>query len=156
MRLIVLILFLSLIFIGSLVIVNANDILTVEANIFGLEPPRISVNVPDYIFVGNASKETETDKVRVDINNTGNVAIVISPELVNESDEIFSNLYFARRAADSYKRIGSWSMNVSAPTAGGVESDYMYMKLDLRNFDGNITEDRIGKRADVRFIATAQ
>jgi len=136
--------------VASLVIVNANDILTVEADILGPAPAVLSVEVPDFVYLGNVSKGEETDKVKIYMNNTGNVPILVTPELVN-SDEIFDNLYFARRTTDSYEQIGEWSMNLTAPTTGGIESDYFYMKLDLRNYNKNITQDYIGKQADVKF-----
>lgn len=150
------IVFSSFLFASSVSLVGAGDVITFEANVFGPPPAVLSISVQDYIFLGNVTKGQETEKVKVTLNNTGNVAIVATPQLVNSSDAIFSNLYFARRSTDTYKKIGGWSMNISSPDGGGVESDYFYTKLDLRSYEGEISQDLMGLKANVKIFVAQQ
>src|SRR3989344_7912271 len=65
-----------------------NETMTVEANIFAEEIYQdiISIEVPDYIFLGNVSKGEETEKAKIYVNNTGNVNVTITPQLKDLSD----------------------------------------------------------------------
>ena len=134
-----------------------NDISIFEANILGPPPTLIRVSVPDNIFFGNVSRGQESERIRIDINNTGNVDVIVTPKLVDSSEEIFNYTYFTRRVAEPYQRIGDFSFNISAPAdPGGFESEYFYAKIDLRDFRGNIDRDMIGHRANVKFFAVAR
>jgi len=84
--------------IGLLYFVSAlSDTMTVEANILagtgGLDETIIRVEVPDYLFFGNVTNGAKSGELKVYVNNTGNVDITVTPELVDESEEIFSYLY---------------------------------------------------------------
>jgi hypothetical protein len=150
----------TLIFLGVLIsgfsVVSGDEIMGVEVDIF-VPGQEISIEVPNEVYLGNFTWgfEDETDKSKVYINNTGNVDLEVTPELVNGSDEIYQNLFFARRTTVPYQRIGNWSYDLDAPSSpGGVESDYFYMKLDLSDYNGAIESSLIGYKADVRWIAT--
>lgn len=145
-----------IIFLISFVNASNNSTITFEANVFAPPAPLVRLSLPDRIFLGNVSKGTETDKVKVDFNNTGNVAVTITPQLNDNNENIFNYTYFARRTTDSYQRIGNWSMNVAVPGASGIESDYFYAILDLRNYPGNITSDLIGYSAPIKILAVSQ
>jgi hypothetical protein len=149
-------------FLGFLMIFDAGGVMAasgnepvsiVEIDIYGPPAPIIQIQVPDLIDLGNISYNGDGTRTRVDINNSGNVAVNIKPVLVNSSDEVFSNLYFERRTTDVYSKIGNWSINITAPTSG-VDGDYFYMKLDLRNYNGNINSDLLNQRSNVKFVAT--
>ena len=138
-----------------------NETMTVEANIFAEEIYQdiISIEVPDYIFLGNVSKGEETDKAKIYVNNTGNVNVTITPQLKDLSDEIFRNLYFQNRQTgnnSAIRRIGNYNFNIEKPSAGGKRSEYFYMWLDLTDFEESIIENRMGERAEITFIALPQ
>lgn len=115
---------------------------------------KTSIEISDRVYFGNISKGYVSDKVRIDINNTGDVAVKVTPQLVNSSEDIFSNLYFARRTTEPYYKIGSFNLNISQPSSiGGITEEYFYAKLDLSNFQGAISSDRLGHKAEVVFYA---
>ena len=136
-----------------------NDTMIVEVNILAPEIPNntVSIEVPDYLFMEDIMVGESTDKFRIDVNNTGNVNITVTPLLQDLNDEIFSNLYFQNRQSGNNSQeymLGDYSFNISKPsTPGGKRSEYFWMWLDLTNFEGNIEEDIIGRRADLLFIA---
>jgi hypothetical protein len=147
-----LIMFFSFVFLAS-----ADDVMTVEANIFAYVA---SVEVPENVFLGNLTKGYQTDLSASDkfkINNTGTTDITVTPELVNSTEVIFSYLYFGRTISGNFTRIGNYSLDIDQPSEpGGKESESIYMKLDLRNFNGSIEEDMINHNAEVNFIAMPQ
>lgn len=156
------IIFLASVFV-FLAFVQAGNIMTVEVNVFEeVQQPAISIEVPDYLFLGNVSKGQLSDEVRVDVNNTGTSAIVVTPQLDNQIEEILSYLQFRTRKSSSDPslnipyRIGEYHLNISAPsTPGGKKAEYFYMRLNLTNYAGQ-GQDIIGHRADVVFVAVAQ
>ncbi|MDO8563748.1 MAG: hypothetical protein Q7R87_01950 [Nanoarchaeota archaeon] len=140
----------------GLVSAVSNSTINFKVDIFAPPAPVVRLSLPDNIYLGNVSKGTETEKVKVEFNNTGTVAIIITPQLNDNSENIFNYTYFARRTTDSYQRVGSWSMNVSAPGISGIEGDYFYAKLDLRNYPGNFTSDVIGYTVPIKIFAVSQ
>ena len=126
-----------------------NDTLIVKVNL--LEQVA-SVDVTPSIHFGNLTKGYSTNDSKIDINNTGTADITVTPLLNNASEKIFKNLYFHRRASDSYKIIGSFSMNISKPDViGGVENDYCYVKLDLTNYNETISSTIMGHQSNIIF-----
>jgi len=141
---------------------EANGTMEVEANILGFgnasEIPDVAIEVPDYIFLGNITKENPVSNGsnKVYINNTGKVNVTITPQLADPDEEIFKWLFFRRITTDNWQKIGNYSLNIEQPSAGSrVRSKYCYMKLDLTNFNGRIDKDIIGHKADVIFYAMA-
>jgi hypothetical protein len=155
------VLILALVFFNLISIIYAaqNDTMVVEVNVLAPEIPSntVSIEVPDYLFMDNISVGESTDKFRVEVNNSGNVDIIITPLLQDPDDEIFSNLWFQNRKTGNNSQeyaIGEYSFNITASsTPGGKNDEYFWMWLDLTNFEGNIEEDMIGRRADLLFIA---
>lgn len=116
--------------------------------------PRTQINVPDYVSLGDVSSGYVSDRVRIDIENTGDTKVEVTPRLVNEDDEIFSNLYFFRRVKDDHERIGNFDIEIDAPTSqNGVEDDYFYVELDLSNYGSDLEEDLLDRRGAVVFWA---
>ncbi len=143
-------------FLFILLPLNAGIIPTVfEADVIG---PTISIQVPGYVYFGNISKGQEirtADKLRV--NNTGNVPIIVIPQLDNSSEDLFNNLYFSLLAGGPFKKIESFSFNISAPASqGAVTYEEFYAKLDLKNYSGTLPAGVVRRRADVIFMAVAQ
>ena len=132
-----------------------NDASTFEVNIIGPPEPIIKISVPDNVFFGNLENGQQSDNVRINITNTGTVGVLITPQLIDRSEKIFNFTYFARRTTNPFQKIGSFNFNITAPATGDIREDYIYAKLDLRDFDGIIDKDIPGHKADVRFFAVA-
>jgi hypothetical protein len=156
----------------TLFIVSAlTDTMTVEANIFAGSPAGgnvsvVRVEVPDYLFFGNVSNGGKSEELKVYVNNTGNVDIVVTPRLTNSSEDIFSNLYFRSTKTRTvngtsinvnFTKIGDFSFNISEPASGSSFNDeYFYVILDLTNYAKNISQNMMGRRANVKFYAVSQ
>jgi hypothetical protein len=146
--------FLIIVFLASIVLVSAHEIMTVEANVLSsVFEPEISIEVPDYIFFGNLTKGEISEEFKVTVNNTGNVDVTVTPELVNSSEDIFSYTSFrfqktSNGTAVPFTRIGEFSFDVE-------ESDdkYFYMALDLRNYPKEIETEMLAHQAEIRFVA---
>lgn len=171
----ILIIFLSitslLLIAGLLGFVNAdsgNATMTVEANILGFANASenvsdVSIWVPDHINLGNVTKDDPvSDEVKIYINNTGRLAITVTPQLKDPDENIFSYLFFRTTKTTNGtevtpQKIGEYSLNIDKPAAGSsYKSKYCYISLDLTNFDGEIKEDLIGYKTDVVFLAMPQ
>ena len=142
----------------SLVVASVSERMTVEANIFipTATEPIISIEVPDYLFIGNLTIGEKTDKIKVYVNNTGNVNVTITPQLASSSEIIFNNLFFQRRTTEPWMKISNWNLNISKPSGSGVNDEYFYMKLDLTGFTDELDENLIGHKSDIVFWATQQ
>ncbi|MBR9704631.1 hypothetical protein GOV12_04410 [Candidatus Pacearchaeota archaeon] len=158
---------LSLILLTSLVFAQSNASMEVEANIIGFldDDPvyDVSIEVPDSIFLGNVTKNDPiSDELRVYINNTGNLAITVTPQLFDSSEKIFSNLFFRTLKTSNgtsvlKQRIGDYSLDIDKPaTSVGVKSKYCYMSLDLTDFNEELEEDLIGHKSRIVFLAMPQ
>jgi hypothetical protein len=146
---------------------SANASMIVEANIIGFSEQGpgsgVSIEVPDYIFLGNVTKDEPVSKeFKTSINNTGTVDITVTPLLADSNEAIFSYLYFRSHQTSNgtdvpYERIGDYSLNILKPSTGStVRKSYCYMILNLTDFNGEIKEDLIGYNAEVIFVAMAQ
>ncbi len=147
------------IFIFLLFLVGASDISVFEVDLIADETPTpvISINVQEEVYFGQIRKGEQTDNVRINITNTGNVPIIITPRLASNSEVFFNYTYFQRRTADPYFKIGSFNFNLSASSVkGGNKTDYFYSKLDLRNYSGEIPVNVTGYSTNVKFFAVAQ
>lgn len=125
-------------------------------------PEVVSIDVPDFVDLGNVTIGFETDPTSNDkiyIRNTGTYNVSISPRLANPFDPIFRNLYFTWRLSGNksgYSPIGQFSFDIPwSGKLGEYKEDYIYPKLDLRNMS-NIDANLINYEQDVIFIATAQ
>jgi hypothetical protein len=122
----------------------------------------ISIQVPDFIDLGNVSETGISSEPQIYMNNTGTVAIVVTPQLSNYTDDIFDYLHFREFKTSggnpvTPQRIGNWSMNISAPSSGQTfRSKYFYMRLDLSQANIDLSDDLIGHQAHVRFFAVAR
>lgn len=137
-----------------------NATVEVEADIYAKPtiPDVISIEVPNHVYLGLVNESDCGNKIKVYMNNTGNVNISVTPVLINQSaDNIFQNLYFQTRQSgnlSAVKRIGSYSFLMEKPsTEGGKESDYFYMWLDLTDYMTDIKSNMIGKKDNLLFVA---
>jgi len=152
-----LLLFVSIVFAGAV------DVITFEANILASEETNdvVRVEVPNSIFLGNVSKGGKSNEVRVWMNNTGNVDIIVRPQLIDLSKEYFENLYFRDQKTKNktdvpFERIGDFGFVIDKPLSGeDFRKEDFYAILDLTNYTGEIPNDLIGYKADVKFYAFA-
>ncbi len=137
-----------------------NVTMKVEANILA-EPQQqqiMQVSIPDYVFLDNVTKGNATEEIKVYVNNTGTINVTLTPVLADPSNQFFRNLYFTKRLSPRlYKKIGDFSFALPAhsPT-GGVEKDWFYMKLDLKNYTSSIPQNLLNQKADVKFMVVSQ
>ncbi len=134
-----------------------SDTLTVSVGVMAPEPDVVGVAVPDSLDFGNVTKGEESDIMDLYINNTGNVAITVTPELAGDHDEIFNNLFFRRTQSQAFTEVGSFSVNITEPSSGDVKTQRTYVMLDLTNYDGDLGNNTIVEHeSDVIFWAVAQ
>ena len=126
-----------------------NDTMVIEAQILtgfeGGNESIISIEVPDYFFMGNVTAGKLSDEQNISIKNNGNVKIKISAELVNQNDNIFTNLLM-RESSSKYMPIDKFNMNISSAKKN------VYMKLNLTDVEG--IENTFIAQNQIRFIAT--
>lgn len=133
--------------------VEADNILTIKANVFA---PVVSVDVSDNIFVGNVTKGYEIrSSGEFDIVNTGTTNISISAEIKDSDNATISEfIYFSRTTTSSKEKISNFNTILGRPSQiGGTTSDNFYVWFDLRNYNGEITNDMLGFTTGVRFVA---
>ena len=132
-----------------------SDTMIVEANFLQNEiVVVIGIDVPDNIFLGNVTKGEKSDEVEIELNNTGNVAITVTPQLSGSPNQLFDYLSFRKRKTGDSSN-SSWIGNYSQDLEEG-EEDYFWMVLDLTNYEGDINQDMISEQADIIFWATEQ
>ncbi len=156
-NILVLLLILILIPVG---LAQQNGTMTVKVNVTGLttEEDTISIEVPDSVSLKNVMEGEKTDNVNVHLNNTGSIAITITPQLSDPEDILFQNIYFKNTDTISTQpqRIGNYSLNIARPSIIGTKKEgHCWMGLDLTNFTGKIsgTQER---QTDILFIALPQ
>ena len=105
---------------------------------------------------GTLGVGNETHYRKVLLESRGNVNITITPVLKNASDDIFSNLFFTRRGpttSSNYDSIGNWSIDMNRTySVGDWNSDYFYIKLDLKDYTNDIPFDIMNHRNNVEFV----
>ncbi|MBS3071703.1 hypothetical protein J4408_01800 [Candidatus Pacearchaeota archaeon] len=149
--------FVFLVFVLFVYMASGSELMTVEADIF-VPGDVVSIEVPDSIYLGNVTYgfESATDEYKIFVNNTGTVNATITPMLINSSEQIFSHLYFGRILSDNFERIGNWSLELEKPAVfPGFKSSSFYIKLDLKDFSGDLNNDLVGHKTQVEFIAVA-
>jgi len=148
-------LLLSLMFLGA----EQNSTVCVFANIISDTycEQQVGIQVPPNLYLGNVTRGSDGDSLKVYINNTGTVNLIITPLLQDSQEKIFSHLYFQRRTTESWRRIGNWTFNLSRASAcGEVYDDYFYMKLDLRNYPDAINNHLFNYKTNLTFWAMPQ
>jgi hypothetical protein len=143
---------------------DANNTMIVQANIIGFRNnvsyEGIAIQVPDFIDLGNVTNEEPVSKeLKININNTGTVGIIVTPELSDPNEGIFSYLFFRTHMTSGgvqvpYNQIGNYSLEIDKPSTGSsVRKGYCYMRLNLTDFSAPITQDLIGHQAEITFWA---
>lgn len=154
--------FISLIFLSAVYAGN-NETIIVGANIIGDLAANAEINIeiaPNSVNFGDVEIGQESDTIRVNVTNKGNIDVNVFPQLGDSSDKAFENIYFQKRKTGNSSglyKIGEYSLNIAQPTTDSGRADYCYMKLDLTNVNsGDVDEDFIGSRdAEIIFVALA-
>lgn len=129
---------------------ESNTRTTVEANVVA---PIVRIDVPDYLFFGNVTPGYVSERIKIVVNNTGTTAVKVIPQFEQGADEVFSHLVVARRVADDFVPLEKFTMTIPRPRAvGRSEDEFFYAKLDLKSYDGRVTQDRRA-RAVILFVA---
>lgn len=153
-----------LIIILSVVLIKAdilNRTINLEIDLIGFNETiiddEISIDTFAFIDMGNITQSNpKTDNIKVYVNNTGNVDITVTPMLKNDSDPIFTNLYFKRILADPYSILGNFSLDIDKPLTSDYRSKYFYMKLDLTNIIYPFETDMIDYRGELQIVAMSR
>ncbi len=150
-----------LLFFGIFASAAYSATMKVEADIYRapVDDDTVRISVPDIVDLGSVTLYDQSEEVRLWINNTGTVDVIVTPQLADEQDEIFSNLYFRPQKTSNgtdveHRRIGDFFFEARKPTGSSSSNpEDIYMILDLRNFTGILTRDLIDERADIYFVA---
>jgi hypothetical protein len=159
---VMIIFFICLTFLLGLIFIGANDDMVVEANFvnFGeLGEEIISIQVPDYIFLGIINKDNpfkESNMIR--INNTGTVDTRVTPQLASDASEVFNYTYFRKQKSTTtndtsltaFHKIGEYEVNVNKNNHATF-----YMSLNLTDFNGTLPSNDINLSATIKFTAMA-
>ncbi|MBS3092583.1 hypothetical protein J4466_04150 [Candidatus Pacearchaeota archaeon] len=147
----VILFFLSLLFIVLLIfLVKANDVLTVKTDIIG---PRVSIQVPNEIDLGNISNGDTPPWMNFTINNTGNVKVRITSELINSDHEVFNYIEFDT-TTEAIRRVDNFTTTINKPSLDEITSKNISVRINLEDYNGTaITEDIPNAQAQIRFLA---
>ena len=141
--------FFTIVFYVSLT--EADDaVMVVEADVLASVPniTVVSIEVPDHIFFGEIKKGECSNVQYFKINNTGNVDVNVVPELEYSSEKIFSYLYFSKYSPTNYTRIGDFDVEIQNRASASMK-----VKLDLTDYSEEISQDMIGHKANILFVA---
>ncbi|MFA5485122.1 MAG: hypothetical protein WC260_02650 [Candidatus Pacearchaeota archaeon] len=135
-------------------ITNVSATMKVRANII---KPNMGINVPSLVTIGNMAPGYLSDRQDINITNTGNVNLVITPELEESyNGDVYNYLSFKRILDDPLAKIGDYSLELLKPNAvGGTRSERIYMYLDLTGFTKELNNTLTNHEVDVIFWATA-
>ena len=132
---------------------DSSDVMSVEVDIF---ESTVGISVPERVDFGDIAKGYISERQDVDLTNTGTTDIVVTPELTDGTEDIFSYLHFRRILEDPLTRIGFFEVEIERPASIGGERDQnVYMYLDLTNYIGEITEGETDHESEVTFWAMA-
>lgn len=141
--------------------INAYDVtpgeMVVGVNVLGYEGDYIRIQVPDYISLGEVSKNYPlSDEIKIRVNNTGTIDAIVTPELVSGSNPIFDYTFFRKQTQTStnntylieFHRIGDYNINVD-------KKDYetFYVSMNLSDYNGTWPTENLDLNTTIRFNA---
>lgn len=118
----------------------------------------ISIDVPESINFGTIAKGYVSDRKDVDIVNTGNIDLMITPEVSQDyTGEIFDYISFRKILTDDPVKIGLFSIDVEKPTTlGDTKTTGFYSFLDLEKYPYPINQSEENHNSSIVFWATAK
>jgi len=139
----------------SVVFGEQNDTMILAADIlpYVTNVTTVSIEVPDYVFFGNLTKGGFSEEIKVTVNNTGTVNVIVTPELTNSSEKIFNNTYFRTRKTSGgiavpFTKLGDFNFRINKS-----DSEYFYISLDLTNYTEDIPVALPNHQAELTFFA---
>lgn len=145
----------SFVLFSSLLLVSAeeSDSETMKVRVNFLKPT-VGISVPNLVIYGDIAPGYLSERRDLEIENSGNVDVRITPELDNYEGDIFTSLVFKNILDAPFTRIGDYFIDISRPSdVGGIRTEKIYMYLDLTSFSGNVSEEKLGHEANVTFFA---
>ena len=129
-----------------------SDTMVVRANILKSE---VGISVPETIVFSDITQGYLSDRVDVEILNTGTVDVSITPELdENYNDTIFQNVVFRKILADPFTNVNYFDFEISKPAiVGDARPQNIYMYLNLEDYETEISEDILNHEAEIIFTA---
>ena len=132
--------------------VAANDILTLR---FSVNEPLLSFSVQEDFDLGSVTVGFDTAleaSRQVEINNTGDLDIIIFAEALSDSDIV--DYIRLGRVQSEISPISKFNMSIARPSGqGGVRSDSFYVQIDLTDYNGEMEEIAGDYEIDILFIA---
>lgn len=163
----ILLLMLFFLFNISFVISASNESTIVQVDLIGFNSSssdEIGIEVPDKIDLGELSSENlVSDEIGIYINNTGIKDIKVTPQLVDNEEDVFKWLFFRQQKTTStnntelitFKKIGDYYLDIDKPATGkNYRAGHFYLQLNLTGFTGRITEDVKDYQTEIVFLAT--
>lgn len=148
----IVIIFLIGIILLGLFFIRAQNEMIVSANFVGYGPETIiSIQVPDYIDLGNISRDNpwnESEKFRV--NNTGNIDFNITISISENSSKVFDYLYIKKYGDSTRKNISDFEITIPKK-----DDRTIYVGINLTNFNGTLPSNNIHLNATIRFVGMA-
>lgn len=152
MKLGVIIIFLAFVFTLSLIFISAYDqSMTVEANFIGYGTQFISIEVPDYISLGEVSKgDPSVESSKFYINNTGTIDVKITANISENSSEVFNGIYLRKYSNTTQIKINDFETEI----LNGVGKMF-YVGINMTNFNGTLSSNNLNLSATIKFTAMA-
>jgi hypothetical protein len=126
--------------------------MVIRANILKSE---VGISVPETVVFPDLAQGYMSERVDVEVLNTGTVDVAITPELDgNYSGTIFQNIVFQKILTDPFTNIGYFDFEISKPTTVGDErSKNIYMYLNLEDYEEEISSDMLNHESEIIFTA---
>jgi len=135
----------------------ASDTMHVNAQI---SPSSVGISVPNEVNFTNITCGY-WKRQKIEINNTGNVDINVTPSLDPSYSGLFENLGFSKNSPGvesttppSGEKVGNYTFGIPKPEDyRGENSKPIYIYLDLTNYSNCSSTSEINESADVIFTA---
>ncbi len=124
----------------------------VKVNVLKTE---VSISVPNEVVFEDITKGYLSEEEKIYVKNQGTVDVDVSIDLDSSySDTIFQNLAFRKILDDPLTNIRYFDFEIEKPSAvGGENSEYVYMYLDLVEYEEDIPSNMMDHNATVIFTA---
>jgi hypothetical protein len=144
--------FLLFLIFGSIVLVNASEIITVKANILASEDYLdIIVNNTNINF-GEVSKNHTAERDKVCINNTGTLDLIIETKILNHSSGDFFNYVYLKEYGSSNDYVLPDQYNMTIDKGG--KQGCIWVIINLTDYPDPIYKDYYDYSVNISIIAS--
>ncbi|GIU68463.1 MAG: hypothetical protein KatS3mg093_349 [Candidatus Parcubacteria bacterium] len=136
--------FFVMLFFNEKVYADSYENSTLNVSVYVKEPiARVQIN-PSNIYLGEITKGYATNSTNITFTNNGDLKIKIMPVLSSGANPLFNNLEFNTGTCTpsaTWYNMSSWSgLTIDKPSEfGGTRSDYVCIRLNLKNYDGAVS-----------------